>query len=198
MHFFGPLSCIFSYNKQDDLNFFLNLYPIRLVLHKIQDFQKSCLGLVLLSRQDQDKTVILKIKIKTRSKMSRPRQDKISSKISRNLVKSLENIGVHFFLRTSSKKRINKCEDNIILYYKKNVNIINFLMASDLADFVFSLKLMQLLKIAAQLRHLTLECTKDRVPLWTILEKFSLFLSTKLKYFDSLVLGALIDRILTR
>ena len=44
-------------------------------------------------------------------------------------------------------------------------------MASDLADFVFSLKLMQLLKIAAQLRHLTLECTKDRVPLWTILEK---------------------------
>ena len=168
------------------------------MLHKIQDFQESCLGLVLLSRQDQDKTVILKIKIKTRSKMSRPRQDKISSKISRNLVKSLENIGVHFFLRTSSKKIINKCEDNIILYYKKNVNIINFLMASDLADFVFSLKLMQLLKIAAQLRHLTLECTKDRVPLWTILEKFSLSLSTKLKYFDSLVLGALIDRILTR
>ena len=38
-------------------------------------------------------------------------------------------------------------------------------MASDLADFDFSLKLMQLLKIAAQLRHLTLECTKDRVPL---------------------------------
>ena len=71
-------------------------------------------------------------------------------------------------------------------------------MASDLADFVFSLKLMQLLKIAVQLRHLTLECTKDHVPLWTILEKFSLSLSTKLKYFDSLVLGALIDRILTR
>ena len=71
-------------------------------------------------------------------------------------------------------------------------------MASDLADFVFSLKLMQLLKIAAQLRHLTLECTKDHVPLWTILDKFSLSLSTKLKYFDSLVLGALIDRILTR
>ena len=83
------------------------------MLHKIQDFQESCLGLVLKARQDQDKTVILKIK--TRSKMSRPRQDKISSKISRNLVKSLENIGVHFFLRTSSKKRINKCEDNIIL-----------------------------------------------------------------------------------
>ena len=71
-------------------------------------------------------------------------------------------------------------------------------MASDLANFVFSLKLMQLLKIAAQLRHLTVECTKDRVPLWTILEKFSLSLSIKLKYFDSLVLGALIDRILTR
>ena len=75
-----------------------------LVLHKIQDFQESCLGLVLLSRQDQDKTVILKIKIKTRSKMSRPRQDKISSKISRNLVKSLENIGVHFFYGHRPKK----------------------------------------------------------------------------------------------
>ena len=32
------------------------------VLHKIQDFQESCLGPVLLSRQDQDKTAILKIK----------------------------------------------------------------------------------------------------------------------------------------
>ena len=77
----------------------------KIVLHKIQDFQESCLGLVLLSRQDQDKTVILKIKIKTRSIMSRPRQDKISSKISRNLVKSLENIGVHFFFTDIVQKK---------------------------------------------------------------------------------------------
>ena len=75
------------------------------MLHKIQDFQESCLGLVLKARQDQDKTVILKIKIKTRSKMSRPRQDKISSKISRNLVKSLENIGVHFFFTDNIQKK---------------------------------------------------------------------------------------------
>ena len=82
----------------------IGFFAAPLVLHKIQDFQVSCLGLVLLSRQDQDKTVILKIKIKTRSKMSRPRQDKISSKISRNLVKSLENIGVHFFYGHRPKK----------------------------------------------------------------------------------------------
>ena len=80
----------------------LGRFPGFLVLHKIQDFQESCLVLVLLSRQDQDKTVILKIKIKTRSKMSR--QDKISSKISRNLVKSLENVGVHFFYGHRPKK----------------------------------------------------------------------------------------------
>ena len=78
----------------------------RLGMHKIQDFQESCLGLVLKARQDQDKTVILKIKIKTRSKMSRPRQDKISSKISRNLDKSLENIDELIFLRKSTKKFI--------------------------------------------------------------------------------------------
>ena len=38
------------------------LLRLALVLHKIQDFQESCLGLVLKARQDQDKTVILKIK----------------------------------------------------------------------------------------------------------------------------------------
>ena len=41
------------------------------------------------------------------------RQDKISTKNSRNLDKSFENIDKLIFLRKSSKKIINKCEDKI-------------------------------------------------------------------------------------
>ena len=33
MHFFGLLRCIFSYNKQDNLNFFKNVYHLRLNFH---------------------------------------------------------------------------------------------------------------------------------------------------------------------
>ena len=48
---FSPL-CLIFFRRIICINKDFNSH---LVLHKIQDFQESCLGLVLLSRQDQDK-----------------------------------------------------------------------------------------------------------------------------------------------
>ena len=65
-----------------------NSMQFYLVLHKIQDFQESCLGLVLKARQDQDKTVYSR----SRSRQDQKCQDQDKTRLARKFQEILSRV----------------------------------------------------------------------------------------------------------